>query len=59
MTPRQMFWGDPPQRIRGRALKQYAVIARVAIQIDKLPRLVAGQEAVLPVLDARGEHGAV
>ncbi len=59
VSSRQLLGRDPLRRIRRRARQQRIVVARVAVEIDELPRLVAGQEAGLPVLDPRGEHRAV
>ncbi len=59
MASCQTLGSNSLQRVRRRAREQFSVAARVAIEVDELPRLVAGQETDLPVLDARGEHRAV
>ncbi len=52
VSSRQVLGRNPRQRVRRRARKQIGVIARVAVEIDELSRLVAGQEAPLPIVDA-------
>ena len=59
MASCQVLGRDPLQRIRRRARQQRVEVAGVAVEVDELSRLVAGEEAGLPVLDARGEHRAV
>ncbi len=51
MPPCQLLGRYPFQRIRRRASQQRREVAGIAVEVDKLPRLVAGEEAGLPVLD--------
>ena len=52
MASRQVLGRDPLQRVRRRAREQFTIGALVAVEVDKLARLIAAQEAALPVLDA-------